>query len=143
MTQIWLKDEDFGDVLNTRHRWLRLRPHISHAISAHRVHPRQQEFSDTAQDLGDRHFFAEQQVREVRSLHVLVQVHLVMDLLHFFVHQPFSYGRRQEGEKQKPFTFANRWQKKRAVMALCSDFTPDFVPSGESLESSPWNYTMM
>lgn len=69
------------------------------SVDTHRVHSCQQEFSDAAQNLGDGHLFAEQQVREVRALHVLLQVHLVMDLFHFFVHLLFSYGR--EARKKK------------------------------------------
>lgn len=70
------------------------------SVFTHRVHPCQQEFSDAAQNLGDGHLFAEQQVREVRALHVLLQVHLVVDLFHFFVHLLFSYGREARKKKQ-------------------------------------------
>lgn len=59
-------------------------------MHTHCVHSCQQEFGDAAQDLRDRHLIADQQVGEVRSLHVLLQVHLLLDLLHFFLHQLFS-----------------------------------------------------
>lgn len=67
------------------------KPKICHA---HRVDSRQQELGNAGQDLGHRHLIAEQQVSEVRPLHALLQVHLVLDLIHFFLHQLFSYETR-------------------------------------------------
>lgn len=69
----------------------------------------QQEFSDAAQNLRDRHLLAEQEVCEVGPLHVLTQVHLVVNLLHFLLHQPFSYC-----IKKHTFAFAtvNNQQRK-------------------------------
>lgn len=62
----------------------------------HRVDSRQQELGNAAQDLGHRHLIAEQQVREVRALHALLQVYLVLDLIHLFLHQLFSYETREQ-----------------------------------------------
>lgn len=69
----------------------RNKPHQRYLVSphlhAHRVYSGQKELRDAAQDLRDSHLLTEQQVREVRSLHVLVQVHVLLDLFDFFIHQ--------------------------------------------------------
>lgn len=48
----------------------------------------QQELSYAAQDLSDSHLLTEQQMCQVCSLHILVHIHLLLDLLYFFQHQP-------------------------------------------------------
>lgn len=62
------------------HKWKSL-PSAEHThctVSTHCVDSCQQELSDAAQDLSDCHLITEQQVCEVRSLQVLVQVHLFL-----------------------------------------------------------------
>lgn len=53
----------------------------------HCVDSSQQKLRHAAQDLCDRHLVTEQQVCEVRSLHLLVRFHILLDLLHFLLHQ--------------------------------------------------------
>lgn len=68
--------------------WVRVR--VLGPPRTYGIDPGQQELRDAAHNLRHGHLLAEKKVCEVRSLHVLLQVHLVLDLLHFLVNQLFS-----------------------------------------------------
>lgn len=59
-------------------------------VNTHGVDSCQQQLCDAAQDLCDRHLVTEQQVGQVRSLHVLIQVNRVLDFFHLLIHQLLS-----------------------------------------------------
>lgn len=102
--EVWNRDEDRLLIFLSQRSWRSLGCMTSRLegiltwlvkvmwllLYTYSVNSCQQEFSNAAQYLGDCHLITEQEVRQVRSLHVLVQVHLVLELLYFSLHQVFS-----------------------------------------------------
>lgn len=80
---------NFIQIIFFLNKWIKeLSPSVHE--ETHGVDSRQQKLRHAAQDLCDCHLVTEQQVCEVRSLHLPVRIHMLLDLLHFLLHQILS-----------------------------------------------------